>query len=126
MKVLNIVSSAYRATLEEQDDTIVWLTHALKGAGADIAVLLRGAAVNYVVEGQEVLPLVIGARAQKCAPDVFGQVRALMEKGVSVFVLEEDLAARGLAKAPRLAGAALASRKLLADLMARHDQVWHW
>jgi hypothetical protein len=126
MKVLNIISSGYRATLEEQDDTVVWFTHAIKGAGAEVDVLLRGPAANYVVEGQEAAPLAFGARMQRHAPDVHGQVRALIEKGVAVYVIEEDLEGRGLSRAPRLAGVQLVASARAAGLFAGYDRVWHW
>jgi hypothetical protein len=126
MKVLHIVSSAYRATLEEQDDTVLWFTQAMKGAGAEVDVLLRGPAVNYVIEGQEAAPLTFGARTQKHGPDVHGQVRALMDKAVAIYVDENDLARRGLTRAPRLSAAKLASSAKVAELMARYDRVWCW
>ncbi len=126
MKVLNIISSAYRATLEEQDDTIVWLSHMLAGAGAEIDILLRGPAANYIVKGQEAGPLSIGGRRQKHAPDVHGQVVSFAEKGGGVFVIEDDLKRRGLAKAPALAAVEFVSTRRLPRLFERYDFVWHW
>ncbi len=126
MKALNIVETAYRATLEEQDDTIVWLTHAMKGAGADLSVLLRGNAVNYGVTGQEVAPLSFGARTQTKAPDIAGQVAGLIGKGVDVFIVQEDLADRGLSAGELIDGLTPVSRSDLPGLLDNYDHVWHW
>ncbi len=126
MKALNIVETAYRATLEEQDDTIVWLTHAMKGAGADLSVLLRANAVNYAVQGQEVAPLSFGARTQANAPDIAGQVAGLIGKGVDVYIVQEDLADRGLSAVELIDGLTPVSRSDLPGLLDNYDQVWHW
>lgn len=126
MKALNIIATAYRGTLEEQDDTIVWLSHAMKGAGAEIDVLLRGAAVNYAVKDQHVAPLRFGGRSQAHAPDIAGEIEKLVEKGVTVYIMADDLAQRGMKKARLVAGVEHISAKALPKLFSRYDQIWHW
>jgi sulfur transfer complex TusBCD TusB component (DsrH family) len=125
-KVLQIIESAYRCNVEEQDDPSIWITHAMKGAGAELAVLLRGNAVNYAVKGQDASGLTLGGKAQKEPPRIDQEVGKLIGKGVDVFVVEDDAAARGLERNEMVEGVKPVSRSGLPKLLAGYDQVWHW
>ena len=126
-KTLNIVESAYRAVMEEQDDTILWLLAAMQGAGAEHTVVLRGNAVNYAVAGQGAPGLAIGGWQQTQAPRMDNDVVDLIEKRkIPVFVIEEDLAIRGIERSELVAGIELLSAKLLPKRMAEYEIVSHW
>jgi len=125
-KILHIVESAYRATIEEQDDTVLWFTHAMKGAGADVSVLLRGNAVNYAVEGQDASGLSFGARKQTQPPRLDADVAKLASKGVEVFYIAEDAQARGLQATDLIGGPKSLAKNELPGLLARFDLVFHW
>ena len=125
-KVLQIIETAYRATIEEQDDTCVWIVHAMRGGGADIAVLLRGNAVNYGCKSQDASGLAFGEKRQSHPPNIAGDVAGLIGKGVEVYVVEDDCAERGLERGDLIEGLKSVKRGGLAKLFAGYDQVWHW
>jgi hypothetical protein len=125
-KVLQVIESAYRATIEEQDDTVVWITQAMKGAGADLAVLLRGNAVNYAVKGQDATGLSFGGRKQTQPPRVDEEILKLMGKGVEVYLVEDDAAERGIERSDLIGGIRSVSRSGLPKLFGDYDQIWHW
>ena len=126
-KTLNIIESAYRAVMEEQDDTIMWLLAAMQGAGAEHTVVLRGNAVNYAVAGQGAPALSVGEWKQTHAPKMDRDLVDLMEKRkVPVFIVQEDLAERGIEQGALVPGVKLISHKMLPGLFAEHALVSHW
>ena len=99
--ILSVVERAYHGTIEEQDDTILWVSHMLKNAGADLSVLLRSNAVNYAVKGQDASGLTIGGVELSVPPRLDDDVIALAKSGAPVYVVAEDLADRGISTLTR-------------------------
>jgi hypothetical protein len=125
-RILHVAQSAYRGTLEEQDDTILWLVQAMKGAGASCDVLLRGNAVNYLVTGQDASGLAFGAKKQTHPPAIDLDVARMVSKGISVRYVLEDVEDRGLAAAALVTGAEPVRAGLLPQLFDGYDHVWQW
>jgi sulfur relay (sulfurtransferase) DsrF/TusC family protein len=126
MKTLSIVENAYRATIEEQDDTIVWLHGAMKAAGADLALLLRGNAVNYLVQRQDAGGLAFGDWRQTQPPRIASDLAALVAKGVDICYVAEDVAERGIARNELVNSAQPVTREAVAEMLGRYERVWYW
>jgi sulfur relay (sulfurtransferase) DsrF/TusC family protein len=126
MRVLQIIESAYRCTIEEQDDPAVWITHAMTGAGAEFGVLLRGNAVNYALTGQEAAGLQFGRIKQSQPPRIDHEVSKLVDKGINVYAIQEDGMERGIDPDQYVPGIQAISREEIPRLFDGYDQVWHW
>lgn len=123
---ISVVETAYRATIEEQDDTVLWLTHMLKENGLDMAVLLRSNAVNYAVRGQDASGLRIGGIELRNPPAIDRDVRALLDKGVAVYCVHEDVEERGIRDSDLIDGVKGISRRELPGMLGGFDHIWHW
>jgi hypothetical protein len=126
MKALQIVTAAYRCNVEEQDDPVLWISQAMKGAGADLHVLLEQGAVTYAARGQDASGLSFGGRAQTQPARIEEDLTRLVARGAEVHFVEEDAAERGLEPGDFVPGLHGVSRAAVPALFARYDQVWRW
>lgn len=125
-KILCVVETPYRGTQEEQDDAVLWFTHALKSAGSEMGVLLRGNAVNYAVAQQDPTGVVIGKLPIEHPPYPNKDLLKMKGAGIPVRVVREDAEERGISAESLVKNFELISRSELPGLFSQYDQVWHW
>ncbi|MEM9220577.1 MAG: DsrE family protein [Cyanobacteria bacterium P01_F01_bin.150] len=126
MKVLNIVETAYRATLEEQDDTILWLSQSFQNAGGDISVLLKGNAVNYLVKDQTPFNLHFGDWPQTKPPELDRDLEKMIAKNIRIYAIAEDIQDRALPQERLIDGVSLIKKDQIVDLFEQFAHVWYW
>ena len=112
--------------MRSRDDTIIWISHAMKDAGADIDVLLQGNSVNYGILEQDAGGLAIGNNHQTRPPDILGDIESLLDKGCKIYVVKEDIVALGIKDSELLNGLEPIAFADVAACMNEYDQVWHW
>ena len=125
--IICIMDQGYRASVEEQDDTVVWMAHMLsKNEGTTTGLVLRGSAVNYANKAQQSVGVTFGDWSQKHPADFPRDLARYQEDGGRIFVVKEDLEARGLGQGDLIEGAKLVERGALAGLVAEYDHVSFW
>ena len=125
-KILSIVEVAYRGTIEEQDDTVLWFSHILKNSGADISILLKGNAVNYVLRGQDASGLSFGTHKTPRSPQIDQDVIKMIEKGIPIYAIEDDAKERGLLESEWIAGIRKIKKAQLPEFLETYEKIWNW
>jgi hypothetical protein len=125
-RILAVVTCAYRATLEEQDDPILWLTRAMRGADAAVDVLLQGNAVSYGVRAQDAGGLRFGDRHQTRPPRLADDSAALIGGGARVLYAAEDARERGIEPSELIEGLVSVEAGAAPRLFATYDVILWW
>ena len=126
MKVLQVIDQAYRTATEEQDDTILWLTRSMRGAGGDLMVLLSGHGVHYAITRQRQPALTLGNWQQTQPAELPRDIANLVDSGVPVYAVQDDLEERGLGGLALQGGVKTIARRALPELYEDADQIWQW
>ena len=123
----HIVETAYRATLEEQDDPVVWLCHACAAPAPSSTCCSTGNAVAYGVRAQEVAPLAVRQPAPAERARSRRRPRAVSSpSGSPASTWRRTPPSAAIDAGELLEGLVPVSRAKLALLFAGYDQVHRW
>ena len=126
MKALQILQSAYRCTVEEQDDPALWFVQVLKTAQGDVDIVLKNNAVNYAVVSQDASGLSFGNWKQSQPSQLNQDLQQAIAQGITIYAVAEDLTVRGISDEKLLPGIQKISRLEMSNLFNNYDQVWTW
>ncbi len=126
MKALQILQSAYRCTVEEQDDPALWFVQVLKTAQGDVDIVLKNNAVNYAVVSQDASGLSFGNWKQSQPSQLNQDLQQAIAQGITIYAVAEDLTIRGISDEKLLPGIKKISRLEMSNLFNNYDQVWTW
>lgn len=137
-KILSIIHTAYRAHLEEQDDTSLWFNQALRIAylqmelqnpnksAACIDILLTGNAINYAVNSQEPTTVKIGKMEIGGSTCLQRDLTNIINSKGQIFYLLEDALLLGIDASMIIPGIKEIKEKNMANLFTQYDQIWRW
>ncbi len=126
MKALQILQSAYRCTVEEQDDPALWFVQVLKTAQGDVDIVLKNNAVNYAVVSQDASGLSFGNWKQSQPSQLNQDLQQAIDQGITIYAIAEDIKVRGISDEKLLPGIKKISRLEMSNLFNNYDQVWTW
>ena len=126
MKALQILQSAYRCTVEEQDDPALWFVQVLKTAQGDVDIVLKNNAVNYAIVNQDASGLSFGNWKQSQPSKLNQDLQQAIDQGITIYAIAEDITVRGIPDEKLLTGIKKISRLEMSNLFNNYDQVWTW
>ena len=82
--------------------------------------------MNYVALDQDASGLAFGSMSHAHPPNISTELNRLLEKGISVYMVQEDAEDRGIEPSDLMPGITPVVRGKLPEIFADYDQVWHW
>lgn len=123
---LFVCELGYRAVMEEESDSAIWMAHALRRTSAvEVALLLYGPATHYVADTRESV-LVCSCCKRTRLVDVVSDIRSFLQDGGRVFVTDHDLDRYGIPRDRILSGVDILPDSKVSSLVAEYEHLSFW